>query len=241
MDFTLGPQVIAYIAGFPISNAFVVTVILSIILMLIFTLSSLRMREVPRGLQLFLEILVDGSREFMNETTHSDKVTRRLHPWLLTIFLLFLFGNLLSFIPGVSAITFNGEHIYRAATTDYNLVFILALVFLIISQAVGIISGGLWAYLGRFINFKSPLKFILGLFEIIAEVAKLISVSFRFFGNAFAAEVMLAVLFSIVPYVVPLPFIILLLLASVVQPAVFALLIMIYIQMSLSHADPTHT
>jgi len=194
------------------------------------------MKEVPKGLQLWLEIIVDGSREFMKETMKQDKPTNRLHPFVLTIMLLFLVGNLISFIPGLSSITFHGEALYRTATTDYNMVFVLALAFLIVAQAINIYTGGFFGYIKRFINFKTPLDFILGFFEIIGEIAKLISVSFRFFGNAFAAEVLIAVLLFIFPYILPLPFMMILLLSSIVQPAVFALLIMIYIQMSI--VDP---
>ena len=238
MDFALTPKVLTYIAGFPITDTFWVTILLSILLILIFAIAHTRMREVPKGLQLWLEIIVDGSRSFMADAMKNDKATNRLHPFVLTILLLFLFGNLISFIPGLSSITFNGEHIYRTATTDFNLVFILALVFLVVAQAVNIMTGGIWGYIKQFISFKSPLDFILGFFNIIGEVAKIISVSFRFFGNAFAAEVLIAVLLFIFPYVLPLPFMMILLLSSIVQPAVFALLITIYIQMSIIEKEP---
>jgi len=238
MDLSLTPKVITTVAGFPITDTFWVTIGISILLMLVFIFGARKMKDVPKGLQLWLEVIVDGSRSFIHETTHSDKVTNRLHPWILTIFLLFLVGNLLSFIPGFTSLTFHGEPLYRAATTDYNLVFILALTFMIVAQTVNIMTGGIWHYIKRFINFKSPLEFILGFFEIIGEFAKLISVSFRFFGNAFAAEVLIAVLMFIFPYLLPLPFMMILLLASFVQPAVFALLIMIYIQMSIVEKEP---
>ncbi|MBU2575718.1 F0F1 ATP synthase subunit A [Patescibacteria group bacterium] len=238
MDLTITPKILTYIAGFPITNTFWVTILLSILLILVFVIGSHKMREVPKGLQLWLEVIVGGTRSFMDDATNSNKVTNRLHPWILTIFLLFIVGNVISFIPGLPALTYNGELIYRTATTDYNMVFIIALVFLIVAQAVSITTGGFFGYIKKFINFRSPLKFILAFFEIIGEIAKLISVSFRFFGNAFAAEVLLAVLFIIFPYILPLPFMMILLLSSVVQPAVFALLIMVYIQMSIVDKEP---
>jgi F-type H+-transporting ATPase subunit a len=238
MDLTITPKILTYIAGFPITDTFWVTILLSILLILVFVVGSIKMKQVPKGLQLWLEVIVEGSRSFIHEATNSHKVTNRLHPWILTIFLIFIVGNLISFIPGLPSLTYNGEPIYRTATTDYNLVFIIALVFLIVAQAVNIMTGGIWGYIKRFISFKSPLEFILGFFEIIGEIAKLISVSFRFFGNAFATEVLIAVLLFIFPYLLPLPFMVILLLSSIVQPAVFALLIMIYIQMSIVSREP---
>jgi len=238
MDFALTPKILTYIGGFPITNTFWVTILLTILLIIIFGIGTRKMKDVPKGLQLWLEIIVDGSKSFMKEAMNNDKATNRLHPFVLTILLIFLLGNLISFIPGLSSLTFNGEPIYRTATTDYNLIFVLALVFLIVAQAVNIMTGGIWSYIKRFINFKSPLDFILGFFEIIGEVAKLISLSFRFFGNAFAAEVLIAVLMFIFPYILPLPFMMILLLSSVVQPVVFSLLIVIYIQMSIVEKEP---
>jgi len=238
MDLSITPKILTYVAGFPITDTFWVTILLTIILILAFVWGSWNMKQVPKGLQLWLEVIVEGSRDFMHEATNSEKITNRLHPWVLTIFLLFIVGNLISFFPGLPSLTFNGEAIYRTATTDYNMVFIIALVFMIVAQAVSIMTGGFFGYIKKFINFKSPLDFILGFFEIIGEIAKLISVSFRFFGNAFAAEVLLAVLLFIFPYLLPLPFMVILLLSSIVQPAVFALLILIYIQMSVVHKEP---
>ena len=238
MDFTLTPKIIAYIAGFPITNTFWATVFISMLLILVFAATTRRMKEIPKGLQLWLEVIVDGTRSFMRDAVRSDKATDRLHPWVLTIFLLFITGNLLSYIPGLASITFHGEPLYRTATTDYNMIFIIALTFMIVAQMTNIMTGGIWGYIKQFINFKSPLDFILGFFNIIGEIAKLISVSFRFFGNAFAGEVLIAVIMFIFPYILPLPFMVILLLSSVVQPAVFALLIMIYIQMSIVEKEP---
>jgi F-type H+-transporting ATPase subunit a len=232
MDLSLTPSILTYVAGFPITNTFWVAIMLSLLLILIFFFGTRKMQEVPKGLQLWLEIIVDGSRSFMNESTRSDKVTNRLHPWALTIFLLFLVGNLISFIPGLPSVTFNQEPLYRTATTDYNMIFVISFFFIVVIQMVNITTGGIVNYFKKFINFSSPLNFILGFFDIIGEFAKLVSLSFRFFGNAFAAEVLIAVLMFIFPYILPLPFMPILLLSSIVQPAVFALLVMIYIQMA---------
>lgn len=233
MDFSLVPTVLGHIGSFPVTNTFWVAIFLSIILIMFFFFGTHKMREVPKGLQLWLELVVDGTRTFVHQTTQRDKVTNRLHPWVLTIFLLFLVGNLISFFPGLPSMTFNGLPLYRTATTDYNMVFIIALFFIVIVQMTAIVTGGILAYFKKFFNFSSPLNFILGFFDIIGEAARIISISFRFFGNAFAAEVLLAVLMIIFPYLLPLPFMPILLLSSVVQPTVFALLCMIYIQMAI--------
>jgi len=246
MEFSLAPHIITHIAGFPITNTFWVTIFLSLALIAVFGIVRIRMREVPTGLQLFLETIVLGSYNLIHESSGSVKMANRLHPFALTVFLLFIAGNLFSFLPGLPSVTFQGSPFYRTATTDYNLVLILAMFFLIIAQIVSIATGGVLGYFKKFINFSSPLNFILGFFEIIGEAAKLVSISFRFFGNAFAGEVLVAVLLFIFPYVLPLPFMLIILLSAIVQPAVFALLVMIYLQMAVmvkeeaQQKSPTH-
>ncbi len=233
MDFSLAPNILGYISGFPVTNTLWVAVLVSIILVLLFALARARRRTVPRGLQLFLETIVEGGWKLIRDSSGSEKVANRLHPFALTVFLLFIVGNLLSFLPGLSSITYRGMPLYRTATTDYNMVLIIALFFIIMVQMVSITTGGVLNYIKKFFNFSSPLNFILGFFDIIGETAKLVSISFRFFGNAFAGEVLVAVLLFIFPYVLPLPFLGIILLSSIVQPAVFALLVMIYIQMAI--------
>ena len=232
MDLSLTPDILGHIGGFPITNTFWVAVFLSLLLILIFTWVSKKLKLVPGVLQVLLETIIDGSYNLIKDTTNSKKIANRLHPFALTVFLLFLFGNLLSFVPGLSTVTYNDIPLYRTATTDFNMVLIITMFFLIIVQMTTIVSGGLLTYFKKFLNFSSPLNFILGFFDIIGEFARLISLSFRFFGNAFAAEVLFAVLLFIFPYILPLPFMALILLSSIVQPAVFALLAMIYIQMA---------
>jgi len=231
MEFSLAPKILGYIAGFPITNTFWVTIFVSLILVAAFVSMARRMQLVPSGFQMVIETLVAGAHDFLESLSGSATMTRRLFPFVLTTFLLFLAGNMLSYLPGLPSVTFHGEALYRTATTDYNLIFILALAFIIAAQVAGIATGGVLGYIKKFINFNSPLKFVLGIMDIVGECAKLISVSFRFFGNAFAGEVLVAVLLFIFPYVLPIPFTALLLISSLVQPAVFAILVVIYIQL----------
>lgn len=233
MDFSLAPKILGYIWGFPITNTFWVLIFISILLIVLFAIVRLKLREVPKGLQLILEILVEGTYNFIHDFCENKKISNILHPFALTVFLLFITGNLLSFIPGISLITFKGSPIYRTATTDYNMVLVIAALFLAAVQVVNIATGGLWAYIKRFINLSSPLNFVLGIFEIIGETARLVSISFRFFGNAFAGDILIAVLLFIFPFVLPLPFMGIILLSSVVQPVVFALLATVYLQMAI--------
>jgi F-type H+-transporting ATPase subunit a len=116
--------------------------------------------------------------------------------------------------------------------SDYGMVLVMTLISVLITQIIAIITAGPWKYLGKFINFKNPLKFFLGIMELIGEVAKIISLSFRLFGNIFAGEVLGAVVLFLAPFFVPLPFLFLGLLTAVVQAFVFAVLTLVFISMA---------
>jgi F-type H+-transporting ATPase subunit a len=116
--------------------------------------------------------------------------------------------------------------------SDYGLVLIMTLISIIVAQIVAIITAGPWKYLGRFINFKSPLAFFLGLMELVGEIAKIFSLSFRLFGNIFAGEVLGAVMLLLAPFFMPLPFLFLGLLSAVIQAFVFSVLTLVFISMA---------
>jgi F-type H+-transporting ATPase subunit a len=140
------------------------------------------------------------------------------------------------YIPGQSAITLaNGYGIipvFRAVMSDYGLVLVMTLISVITIQIVSIATLGPWRYIGRFINLKSPVKFFSGIMELIGELAKIVSLSFRLFGNIFAGEVLGMVMLFLLPFFAPLPFKFLGLLTAFVQAFVFAVLTLVFISMA---------
>jgi F-type H+-transporting ATPase subunit a len=108
----------------------------------------------------------------------------------------------------------------------------MSMITVLTAQIIAIVVSGPFAYLGRFLNFKSPLKFFLGIMDLIGEVAKIVSLSFRLFGNIFAGEVLASVMLFLAPFFVPLPFMFLGLLTAVVQAFVFSVLTLVFISMA---------
>ena len=90
---------------------------------------------------------------------------------------------------------------------------------------------GFFPHISKFINFKDPIKFFIGILEIVSEVAKIISLSFRLFGNVFAGEVLLTIVFFLSPYFVPLPFLFLEIFVGVIQAFLFAMLTLVSISL----------
>ena len=85
LNVSLAPRVLFYIAGFPVTNTLLWTVIISIAVMVVFVWVARRMKKVPGPLQNLIELLVEESYNFMNTVTGSEKKTRRLFPFIFTI------------------------------------------------------------------------------------------------------------------------------------------------------------
>ncbi|MCL5265040.1 MAG: F0F1 ATP synthase subunit A [Chloroflexi bacterium] len=122
--------------------------------------------------------------------------------------------------------------LFRSANTDLNTTLALALVSVLATQFFGVKALGAGSYAGKFLNFKSPIDFFVGLLEIISEVAKIISFSFRLFGNIFAGEVLLGVMAFLIPWVASLPFMGLELFVGAIQAFVFMMLTLVFLTLA---------
>jgi len=127
--------------------------------------------------------------------------------------------------------------LFRSANSDLNMTLAIALISVAVIQIVAIRNIGTKSYLKTFFNFSSPIMFGVGLLEIISEIVKVFSFSFRLFGNIFAGDVLLIVIASLVPFLGPVPFIGIELFAGLIQAVVFSMLSMVFLQSHLSHAE----
>lgn len=130
--------------------------------------------------------------------------------------------------------------LFRAATADLNMTLALALVSVIAMQYFGFRTLGAH-YGSRFVNFKDPIMFGVGILELASDISKVVSFAFRLFGNIFAGEVLLAVLAFLIPFIVPLPFLFMELFVGVVQALVFSMLSTAFFNVAVSHGEEEHT
>ena len=127
--------------------------------------------------------------------------------------------------------------ILRPGTADLNTTLALAIISVAVTQVFGVSALGL-GYFKKFINFSDPIMFFVGILELISEFAKIVSFAFRLFGNIFAGEVLLVVIASLVPVIVPMPFYGLELFVGFIQALVFSLLSLVFYNMATqSHDD----
>jgi F-type H+-transporting ATPase subunit a len=87
---------------------------------------------------------------------------------------------------------------------------------------------------------KGPIDFFVGILEFISEFAKIVSFSFRLFGNVFAGEVLLTIVAFLVPYVIPLPFLLLEVFVGFIQAFVFAMLALVFVAIATTPHDMAH-
>ena len=257
-EATLFAEPIFEVGNFTVTNSLLNSTIAVIVLVFFFIVAGKKIKKAPRGLQNFFEIILEGTLKFADSITGSRKNSERFVPLVLGLFLFILVNNYLGLIPGVGTVGFyenhDGHEIFvpylRGATADLNTTLALAVVSIIATHVFGMIAVGVWSYINRFVNFNAfisiprdfkkdksailvnPIKAFVGLIEIIGEIAKVASLSFRLFGNIFAGEVLLMSMMVLFAFILPVPFMFLEVLVGFIQALVFSTLVLVFLTMS---------
>lgn len=232
--------------GIPITNSLIMTWLVMGLLFLFVFLFRRSISLIPGKLQTTLEWGFEGAIDYMTQTLEDAKLAQRFFPLLATLFIFILAINELEFFPGVGSIGFFEDHgftpLLRASTTDLNTTLALTLISVITIEITGIVALGFFRYAGKFINFSSPVNFVVGIIELVSELGRLVSLSFRLFGNIFAGEVLIAVIGLFAPYLVPAPFMLFELFVGFVQAVIFALLTLFFIKLAVTppHGNEAH-
>ncbi|MBI4239730.1 F0F1 ATP synthase subunit A [Candidatus Uhrbacteria bacterium] len=244
MNISIAAEELFYIGSLPVTNSMVVTWIVSLLLIVLGMVATRRMQMVPSGVQNTFEAVIEGLLGLVDSVTHNREQTKKFFPLIATIFLFIITSSWAGLLPGMGAVGLQEVHegksvivpLIRAGTADLNTTVALAAISVITIQVVGIASIGFFKYAGKFINVSSPMNFFVGLLELVSEVSKLISFSFRLFGNIFAGEVLLTVMVFLVPYIIPLPFLFLEVFVGFIQALVFSLLTLVFLKMATEEA-----
>ncbi|RME46526.1 MAG: ATP synthase F0 subunit A [Chloroflexi bacterium] len=236
--------------GFPLTNSMIGTLVADITLLGLVFLGLRNMSLVPRGLQNVLEAIIEAGYGVAEDVAGKENAPK-FFPLAMSIFLFVLVANWWELVPGMEAFGWlvevhekgweavplvgnlhmlvreSGHYAIvpwvRTATTDLNLPLALALITMVYVQYSGFRALGL-GYLKKFINFSGPMDFFVGILESISEVAKIISFTFRLFGNIFAGTVLLFVMPFLIPLIAPLPFFGLEVFVGFIQAFIFAML-----------------
>lgn len=243
---SLKPEVLFHVGPLPVTNSLWVAYVISFLLIVVITFTARNMKLVPGKLQLFVETLFMSLYNLIHSVTKNEKITKSVYPVFVTTALFLLASNLFAQIPGLMALEFHAEsgqtvHFFRPVTADYAAVLGITAFMFVFWQITVIRFIGAGPFLKKFLNFSGVIAFGIGILEIIGEMAKIISLSFRLFGNIFSEEVLILVMLAIAPVLGPLPFSMLGLLTSVIQAVLFPVLILLFMNMSISeHAEGHH-
>ncbi|MCX6733180.1 MAG: F0F1 ATP synthase subunit A [Candidatus Roizmanbacteria bacterium] len=124
--------------------------------------------------------------------------------------------------------------LFRGNNADLNATLALAIISVTMIQVYGFQFLGFKTYISKFLNFKDPIYFVLGLLEVVSEISKVLSFAFRLFGNIFAGEVLLTIVAFLVPVLASFPFLILEVFVGFVQALVFSMLTSVFLGLAVS-------
>lgn len=245
MHISLAAEKIFTIFGVPVTNTLLMSWIVMAILILTSVFSTRKLKLIPKGLQNFLETIIEFILDFITQITGSRREAEKFFPLVTTIFIFILLSNWFGLVPGVGTIGFfevvhteEGGRLFvpffRSTNSDLNMTLALAIVSVIATQIFGIITIGFFKHIGKYISFKNPGLTFAGILEGIAEMVKILSFSFRLFGNIFAGEVLLVVTAFLLPFIAPLPFMFLELFVGFIQALIFAMLTLVFLKIATS-------
>lgn len=272
----LAAEELFMIGSFPITNTYVNSILTVIGFVIFAILINFAVRKLnktgssPKGLLNFFEATLEFLLVYLDQVTHDRKKSIKFLPIVGSLFFFIIVSNWIGLMPGIGSLgLYKSVHghmelipLFRPANTDLNLTLAMAVFSVVSSHLLGIAAIGFFKYANKFIKLGdlwyaaksfSPVKimvaiieFMVGIIEVFSEVAKMVSLSLRLFGNIFAGEVLLTVLASLMAFFLPLPFMALELLVGLVQATVFAMLVLVYLTIATteihehtgdSHAD----
>jgi F-type H+-transporting ATPase subunit a len=244
INVELKATTLGHILGLPVTNSLLMTWLVMAILIIFAYFFGKNLKMIPGKFQAAVEWAISGGMDYISATFEDDKLARRFFPLLATIFLFIAIGNELEFFPGVGSIGVfqNGLLVpfLRAPAADLNFTLALTIISFLTIEITGIATLGILKYGGKFVNFKSPIGFAVGLIELISNLGRLISFSFRLFGNIFAGEVLILVASFFLPYFLPIPLMAFEMFVGVVQAVVFAMLTMFFIKLAVMEPHEEH-
>lgn len=243
MEISIAAEQLFSLGNFPVTNTLIIGILVTLGLIWLCASVAKHWQEVPRGKQNLLEVIFEALLDLIQSVTQDRKQALQFFPLITTIFLFVLFSNWVGLLPGMHTIGLAGHHaegshtiipFIRATSADLNFTLALSLIAVFTIQFTGITALGIMKYAQKF--FVSPfhkpygIGTLVGILELVSEVGKTISFTFRLFGNIFAGEVLLIVMLHLVPYLVPLPFLFLEVFVGLIQAIVFAMLTLVFLK-----------
>lgn len=247
LNISLAAEPIAHIGGFPVTNAMLGSLLAAGTLVMLAQALKKRIALVPGRLQNIAEVAVEFLLNLMDGVTNSRDKTKKFFPIVATIFFFILTMNWSGLLPFFGSIGWREVHegknilvpFFRGGSADLNMTVAIAMISVIAAQVFGVMYIGTKKHLRKYFN-PNPTMAFPGIIEFIGEFTKIISFSFRLFGNIFAGEVLLLVISNLVPLIAPLPFYFLEIFVGFIQAFVFALLTLVFFTIATLDHEEAH-
>lgn len=239
---SFAPETIIQIGSLPITNTLLHTLVVDAVLIG----GALQIRKkltfIPSNFfQNAAEAIIETFYSLTESIAHTN--ASKIFPYFMSFFLFILVANWSSLLPGVGTVgVFEQGHLiplFRGATSDLNVTLGLAIISAVATHMLSIKTIGIADYLSRYFSLN-PINLFVGILEIISEITKVISLSFRLFGNIFAGEIVLLTVSSMFAFVFPLPFLLLEVIVGLVQALVFAMLTMVFMAILTTSHKQSH-
>jgi F-type H+-transporting ATPase subunit a len=260
---------IVHLSFFTITNTLLASWLTVIVLVVLFYFCTRKMSvNRPGKLQIFAEFVVESLLNFIKGAA-GEQNARLLFPVVATIFLYVITNAYLALLPFFGTIgIYEDAHTFlpvlRAANTDINVPLSIALVAFVFIEYIGIRKLGAFPYLNTFFNvgqlkdgvkslFKGKIvpaisgivlgciNLFVGCLEVLSHLIRIISFTFRLFGNMTAGEILLLIVTFLVPLIATIPFYGLELLVGFIQALIFAGLTLVFGTIALTpHSEESH-
>ena len=239
---SLAAEPIYKIGAFTLTNSYVDLLLVDIIIIGGAVYISKNIKLIPGYFQNLVELLIDLIFN-LTESVAAERA-KKIFPYFMTFFLFILISNWTGLLPIINSMGFfEGKTftpLIRSASTDLNITLGLALVSIVATHTMSIKTLGIKEYISRYLSFN-PFNLFIGLLELISEFTKIISFSFRLFGNIFVGEVMLASLSAVSVFLLPIPLLMYELAVGIIQAVIFGMLTMAFMAiLTTPHSTEKH-
>ena len=191
--------------------------LVAVIVLVIAKLATSSLQLVPRGTQNIMEAYLEGILS-MGKDVIGEDLSRKYLPLVGTLGLMIFFANIMGIFPG-----------FESPSGNLNMTIALALIVFVYYNFEGLRVNGFIHYFG---HFMGPLKILAPLMfpiEIVSHLSRIISLSFRLFGNIKGDDLFLAVILMLAPWIAPLPAYALLVFSAILQTFIFMILTYVYL------------
>lgn len=260
MDLEIVPRIITTIGPFAITSAHLAAFLSTILVLLIALLCTRKLSLVPTRGQVIFEFITVWFWEQVSMVC-APQYRKYVLSVVLTLFWFVVIANYFSFYPLLSSVVYDNGPLLSTPTAHLSLTLALGLFVVLSGHLIAFVKHP-FHHIGNYIRIAPLFKvrsfgdftnalisLFLGLMDIVGEVAKIISISCRLFGNLLSGDLMSAVIINLAfftQFLIPVPFYVLGLFSALIQATVFSLLSVQFLSGVLStipdnsRAQPAH-